>query len=422
MSYRLTKLANGATILTVPQPESLSVSIMALADAGAKNEDKKISGISHFLEHMGFKGTNSRPSSLDLSSELDALGASYNAFTSHNATAYYITVVPDKAETAVDLLSDIYLHSIYPSAEMNKERGGIIEEIKLYEDQPHSFVWDVFSKLAYAGTRAGQLVIGERATVSAITREDLVAYRMKHYLAEATTIIAVGNFTEEEMIKLLSAKFSSLSSGEKKICPVVEETQTEPRIELAKRPIEQSHLVLGFKSANLFDDKIYSLIVLAGILGGGMSSRLFQKVREELGAAYYIGASQNSNLDHGFLAIYSGVDAPRLKIVISAIMAEIKKIKTEIIPARELTRVKDHLIGNLFLGLETPSNQTYFYGEQILAGKEILSPRQYAQKIKAITAEELNDLANEVFQPNRLNLAMVGPDCSLAEIKRLLSV
>ncbi|MCX5656619.1 MAG: pitrilysin family protein, partial [Candidatus Omnitrophica bacterium] len=181
MTYRLTKLANGARILTVPQPTALSFSVMALADAGAKNEDEKNSGISHFLEHMGFKGTERRPKQIDLSSELDALGASFNAFTGHDSTAYYVTVVPDKAERAVDLLSDMYLHSIFPEEEIGKEQGVIIEEIKLYEDKPSSFVWDVFSKLAYDGTPAGRLVIGERETVSALTRDDLLAYRAKHY-------------------------------------------------------------------------------------------------------------------------------------------------------------------------------------------------------------------------------------------------
>jgi predicted Zn-dependent peptidase len=422
MIYRQTKLANGATILTVPQPEALSFSVMALANAGAKNEDIKNSGISHFLEHMGFKGTIRRPKQIDLSSELDALGASFNAFTSHDSTAYYITVVPDKAEKAVDILADMYLNSILPEEEINKERGVIIEEIKLYEDQPSSFVWDVFSKLAYDGTAAGRLTIGERETVSAITREDLVAYRAKHYLAESTTIIAVGNFVEEAMIKLLSEKFLALPAGEKNICEAVIENQAESRVKLTERPIEQSHLVLGFKSVNLFDDKVYPLTVLASILGGGMSSRLFQKVRSELGAAYYVGATQSSALDHGFLAVYAGVDASKLNLAIEAIVGEIKKIKAEPISEQELNRVKDHLVGNLFLGLETPSDQTYFYGEQTLVGKEILSPKQYAEKICAVTALELKTLANEVFQSDRLNLAIVGPKCLLDEIKGLLKV
>ena len=171
----------------------------------------------------------------------------------------------------------------------------------------------------------------------------------------------------------------------------------------------------------MFDKRKYALGILCNILGGGMSSRLFQKIREELGAAYYVGANQNSHLDHGFLAIYSGVDAPRLKLVIETIMAEIKKIKEAIISSQELNRVKDHLIGNLFLALETPSAQTYFYGEQALLDKKILSPQQYAEKIRAVTAKELKELANEIFQPNRLSLAIVGPDCSLAEIKGIIS-
>ncbi|MFA6253846.1 MAG: pitrilysin family protein [Candidatus Paceibacterota bacterium] len=421
MSCRLTKLKNGVTILTVPQPEALSVSVMILADAGSKDENEKNSGISHFLEHMGFKGTVRRPRTMDLSSEFDALGASYNAFTVHDSTAYYVTVIPDKIEPAVDLLADMYLHSTYPEEELSKERGVIIEEIKLYEDQPTSFVWDVFSKLAYAGTSAGRLIIGDRETVSNITRENLLAYRDKHYSATATIVIVVGNFDEESMVKLLSEKFSSLLTGEKKNIKAVTEDQAEPRIELSVRPIEQSHIVLGFKSVSLFDDRFYPLTVLASVLGGGMSSRLFQKIREELGAAYYIGAGQFSHMDHGYLAVYSGVDAPKLNLVVGAIMDEIKKIKTEIISEAELRRVKDRLVGNLFLGLETPSDQTYFYGEQAILREEILSLKQYVEKIRAVTAEELKTLAEEIFQPAHLSLAIVGPDCPLEEIKGIIN-
>ncbi|MFA5001333.1 MAG: pitrilysin family protein [Candidatus Paceibacterota bacterium] len=420
MSYRLTKLETGLRILTVSQPEALSVSVMVLANAGAKNEDDKDSGISHFLEHMGFKGTERRPKSIDLSSEFDAIGASFNAFTCHDSTAYHLTVIPAKVELAVDLLSDMYLHSTLTEAEIKKERGVIIEEIKMYEDKPTSFVWDVFAKLAYAGTLAGRLVLGERETVSALTREDLVAYRAKHYSAQETIIIVVGNFAEDRMIKLVSEKFSSLPTGEKIITQIVTEDQLEPRLKLVPRSIEQSHFVLGFKSASLADEKIYPLTVLACILGGGMSSRLFQKVREDLGLAYYIGADQNSSLDHGFWAVSAGVEASKLNLALEAVVAEIKKIKIETVPAEELNRAKDHLVGGLFLGLERPADQTYFYGEQMLEPKEILTPQQLAEKVRAVTAEELKVLANEIFQADRLSLAIVGPDCSLTEIRGII--
>ena len=400
----------------MPQPEALSVSVMVLANAGAKNEDDKNSGISHFSEHMGFKGTERRPKSIDLSSEFDAIGAHFNAFTCHDSTAYHLTVIPAKVELAVDLLSDMYLHSTLAKDEIKKERGVIIEEIKLYEDRPTSFVWEVFAKLAYAGTPAGRLVLGERETVSALTREDIVAYRAKHYSAQETIIIVVGNFVEDRMIKLASEKFSSLPTGEKTLTQIVTEDQTEPRIKLVPRPIEQSHFVLGFKSASLADEKIYPLTVLACILGGGMSSRLFQKVREDLGLAYYVGADQNSSLDHGFWTVSAGVEASKLNLALEAVVTEIKKIKTETVPAEELNRVKDHLVGGLFLGLERPADQTYFYGEQMLEPKEILTPQQLAEKIRAVTAEELKVLANEILQADRLSLAIVGPDCSLTEI------
>jgi len=417
MNYRQRELKNGVKLVTVPQPEALSVSLLVLVDAGAKNEDKKVSGISHFLEHMGFKGTQSHPSSMALASEFDALGANYNAFTSHDFTGYYVTVIPEKAEQAAELLADLYLNPVYSEEEINKEKGVILEEIKMYEDKPSSFVWDVFAEIAYGDTPAGRTVLGERGTVKNLSRSDLLAYRQKHYIAHATTIVAVGNFTEDKIIKLLEEKFSGFNGGQPHPYPEMVDGQSELNSKLVMRPINQAHLVLGFKSFNLFSDKIYALNVLAAILGGGASSRLFQKVREELGAAYYIGASQNSHIDHGFLTIYSGVDAVKTEEVVGVIMAELSKLKDELVTIEELNRVKDGIIGNLFLGLETPSDQTFFYGEQVIIGREVLTPNQYAEKIRAVTVEEIKILAQEIFVQEKLNLAIVGPELSLAEIK-----
>lgn len=422
MSYRLEKIDNGATILLVPQPTALSVSVMVVVNAGSKNESEENSGISHFLEHMGFKGTKNRPTSFALSSELDALGAGYNAFTGHDATAYYVTTIPEKAEQAIDILADMYINSTLPEEEIAKERGVIIEEIKMYEDEPRSLVWDVFAKNTYTGSAAGRLTIGERETVSAITRDDLCQYRSRHYSALATTIVVVGCFVEEKIKSLIVEKFASLPKGETASFEKLKLIADGPKVCLAERPIDQSHFVLGFKTVDLADDQLPQLTLLSRILGGGMSSRLFQRVREDLGAAYYVGAGQNAHLDHGFLAIYAGVDAKRLSEVVEVISEEIVKLKQEPIDLEELNRAKDCLVGNLFLHLETPSEQTYFYGEQSLIGKEILSPQQYADKIRSITAEELKVIANEIFCLDRLSLAIVGPACSIDEIRSKLKV
>jgi len=422
MEYRKRELKNGVKLVTVPQASALSVSILVLVDAGAKNEDKKIAGISHFIEHLGFKGTLNRPSSLDLASEFDALGANYNAFTSHDFTGYYVTVIPEKAEVAAELLADLYLNPLYPEEEIKKEKGVVLEEIKMYEDKPSSFVWDVFAETAYGDTPAGKTVLGDSETVASLTREDLLAYRQKHYLAHATTIVVVGNFAEAKLTKILENKFAGFNGGAAHPWPPMIDGQVEANYQLAVRPSKQAHLVLGFKSANMFDDKTYALDVLAAILGGGMSSRLFQKVRGELGAAYYIGASQNEHIDHGYLAIYAGIDAKRINEVLSVIGAELKLLKDELVSETELNRVKDGLVGNLFLGLETPSDQTYFYGEQVALGKEVLTPSAYADKIRAITASELKDLANEIFVDSRLNLAIVGPELDLAGIKSIIKL
>lgn len=408
--------------MTVQEPSALSVSILVLVDAGGKNEDKKTAGISHFIEHLGFKGTVNRPSSLALASEFDALGANYNAFTSHDFTGYYVTVIPEKAEVAAELLADLYLNPLYPEEEIKKEKGVVLEEIKMYEDKLSSFVWDVFAETAYGDTPAGKTVLGDSETVASLTRDDLLAYRHKHYLAHATTIVVVGNFNEEKLVKILEAKFANFNGGAAHPWPPMIDGQIEANYKLAVRPSKQAHLVLGFKSANMFDDKTYTLDVLAAILGGGMSSRLWQKVRGELGAAYYIGASQNEHIDHGYLAIYAGVDAKRTAEVLSAISDELRSLKTDLVSDSELTRVKDGLIGNLFLGLETPSDQTYFYGEQAVLGKEVLTPQAYADKLRAITAFELKQLADEIFVANKLNLAIVGPELDLAEIKGIINL
>lgn len=422
MNYRLTKLPNGLRLLTVPQKEALSFSLLVLVSAGAKNEEKSFSGISHFLEHLGFKGTTNHPSSLELASEFDSLGANKNAFTGHDFTGYYVTAIPEKAEPATELLADLYLNPLYPEEEIKKEKGVILEEIKMYEDKPSSFVWDVFAELAYGDTPAGRTVLGDRETVKNLTRADLLAFRKKYYLASATTIIAVGNFNEEKMIKSIEEKFASFNGGASHPWPLMIDDQTEARRQLSPRSIKQSHLVLGFKTVNSFSDKNYGLTVLAAVLGGGMSSRLFQKVREDLGAAYYIGAGQNDNVDHGFLSIYCGADALRVKEVLEAITVELDRLKTELVGEAELARVKDGLVGNLFLGLETPSDQTFFYGEQLLLEKEILSPKEYAEKIRAVTSEEVRSLAQEFLCDRGLNLAVVGPNEADADFLNKFSV
>ncbi len=410
MNNRLTKFPNGLRLLTVPQAEALSFSLLVLVSAGAKNEDKSQSGISHFLEHLGFKGTTNRPSSLELASEFDILGANKNACTSHDFTGYYVTAIPEKAERATELLADLYLNPLYPEEEIKKEKGVVLEEIKMYEDKPSSLVWDVFSGLAYGDTPAGRTVLGERETVKNLTREDLLAFRKKYYLASGTIIVAVGNFDEVKMIESIGEKFAKFNGGASHPWPPMIDEQAEARSKLIVRPINQSHLVLGFKTVNSFSDKNFGLTVLSAVLGGGMSSRLFQKVREDLGAAYYIGATQDSHVDHGFFSVYGGVDSGRIKEVLEAILVEINKLKNELVSETELSRVKDGLIGSLFLGLETPSDQTFFYGEQALLEKEILNPKEYAEKIRQITAEDLRDLAQEFFCNKGLNLAVIGPN------------
>jgi len=408
-----TILKNGLRILTIPRKESLSVNVMVMVDAGGKDEDKKINGISHFLEHMCFKGTKKRPTSLKLSSEFDSLGANSNALTSHDWTGYYATVTPDHADKVVELIADLYLNPIYPEAEVKKEKGVIKEEIKLHDDKPTSLVWDVFTKACFGDTPPGWTVLGTSDVIDSLGKKDLLDYRKKYYFAENTLVIVAGKFDEKKMIKLLARQFSSIP-GRKNQKKEEKKDWTKlgfqgPKVVTHFRKLDQTHLILGFPNVNSYSDKTYPLMVLAGVLGGGMSSRLFQKIREEMGAAYYVGAVEHSYSDHGYLALYAGVDSSKSEKVVKTMIAECEKLKTRLVPEAELKRVKDNMIGSLYLSLETPSDLGYYYGEQEILKKKILSPEELAEKIRKVKPEEIRQLAREFLVTERLNLALVGP-------------
>lgn len=423
MKFRRTIFKNGLRVITAPLKDSLSVNVMVMVNAGGKDENKDNNGISHFLEHMCFKGTKKRPTSLKLSSEFDSLGASSNALTSHDWTGYYATVTPEHAAKAVELVADLYLNPIYAEAEIKKEKGVVKEEIKLYEDKPTSHVWEVFTQICFGDTPPGWSVLGTNKVINQLSKQDLIKYRKRHYFANKTLVLVAGNFNEAKMLKLLSKYFSRLPRrevGEKREPVVVE--QKVPQVKTSYRKIDQTHLVLGFRTVDIYAEENYALMVLAAVLGGGMSSRLFQSIREKMGAAYYVGAAQNSYADHGYLALYAGVDSNKIKEVIKTMLSECSRLKTRLVSAKELKRVKDSMLGNLYLNLETPSDLAYFYGEQEILDKPVLTPDELGQRIKRIKAEEIREIARRYFTADRLNLALVGPHMEAKVFETLLKI
>jgi predicted Zn-dependent peptidase len=409
MKYKKKVLKNGLRILSIPNKDSLATTVLVLVEAGSKYETKKINGLSHFLEHMCFKGTTNRPKAIDISAALDSLGAQYNAFTGHEYTGYYAKVSTQHFDKVLDVVADLYQNPLFNEAEIEKEKGVVIEEINMYEDLPQRKVQDLIISLLYGDQPAGWSIAGDKETIKVLTKDDFLKYRGEHYVASATTVVVAGNFDEKTIFKKIEAKFKETTQGKKFGKIKTKEVQTEPKILVQHKKSDQTHLVLAFRTYDTYNKKNHALELLANILGGSMSSRLFQRIREEMGAAYYVRAENDTFTDHGYLAISVGVDNSRVKDVLAAILDECKKIRDTILTDKELQMFKDSLIGGISLGLETSDAVANYYGGQEILKKEIDNPLELAKKIQKVTAKEIKKEAELIFKDNKLNLALIGP-------------
>ncbi len=415
-------LDNGLRIITVPKPDSLATTILVLVEAGSKYETKEINGISHFLEHLCFKGTSKRPKSIDIASELDSIGASYNAFTSMEYTGYFAKAQPKHLDKILDVVSDIYQNSIFDADEINKERGVIVEEINMYEDLPMRRVQELFTTLLYGDQPAGWDIAGRKEVIKKLTRDDFIRYRNEHYPAKSSLAVLAGKFNENEAVGKIKQAFSDIKSGVKTPKIKTVEQQRKPEVLSKHKETDQTHLVLGVRAFDIFDERKYALEILADILGGGMSSRLFQKIREEMGAAYYVRADADPYTDHGYLAASAGIDHNKINEVIAAIIEEFMKTIQEPIDKNELQRAKDHLTGHLMLGLETSDALAGFYGGQEVITGKMLPPQELTKKYQAVKAEEIMEVAKEIFQNNKLNLALIGPFKEKERFEKILKL
>ncbi|MBI2278714.1 MAG: insulinase family protein [Candidatus Brennerbacteria bacterium] len=400
---------NGLRIILVPEAGSLATTVAVLVEAGSKYETKDQNGISHFLEHMCFKGTTNRPRPIDIASELDGLGADYNAFTSQEYTSYYAKVKNEDAERALDVVADLYLNPTFASEEIEREKGVIIEEINMYEDRPERRVGEYFMELVYGDQPAGWSILGPKEVIQKITRDDFLAYRGRHYLPQATVVVVAGGFDAQKIEEGIRARFGGLAGGEKHDKQMVEEAQEVPRELVKFKESDQTHVVLGFRAFPVRDERRYALELLADILGGGMGSRLFQRVREELGAAYYVRASTDFFSDHGLIEMSAGVTHKKLRDVLAVALEEFRRFVTEPVSVADLDRAKRHLAGQFVLSLETSDAQGYFYGGQEILGLPLITPEAYVERLRMVTAEDIQSVAQGLFTNNHLNLALIGP-------------
>lgn len=414
-------LDNGLRLILIPQETSLATTVLVLVETGSKYETKERNGISHFLEHMCFKGTEKRPTAFAIASELDGIGASYNAFTSQEYTGYYAKARPVHFDQILDVVSDIYLNQKFDAAEMEKEKGVIIEEINMYEDLPMRKVQDAFMELLYGDQPAGWPIAGRKEVVNAMQRQDFIDYHRAHYVADATIVVVAGKFDEQAAIDGVKNYFAGITTGTKEGKVKTTEAQDAPKVALLTKETDQTHLVMGLRAFDLFDERKYALDVLADILGGGMSSRLFQRVREEMGAAYYIGAGADLSTDHGYIDVSAGIDHKKIDEVIAAIIAELKRLADAPVTDEELVRAKEHLVGGLVLGLETSNQLAGFYGSQEVLEHKMMSPEEVIQKTQAVTAEQIQSVARDIVKNEGLNLAIIGPFKEKDRFEKLLT-
>lgn len=395
-------------MITVPMKDNPTVTVLVMVEAGSKYETKEINGLSHFLEHMCFKGTTKRPKAIDISRELDTVGAQYNAFTSREYTGYYAKADYKHLPMLLDVVSDMYLNPVFDDKEIEKEKGVIIEEINMYEDLPHRKIQVVFMNLLYGDQPAGWDIAGTKENIKNMKRSDFQDYRKNHYVASATTVVVAGKFDEKRTLNNLQKIWTSISSGKKKGKVKTKESQEKPEILLQHKNTDQTHLVLGVKSFDTHSKNNPALRVLTTILSGGMSSRLFEKLRNDMGICYYVHAENDTYTDHGVFQVSAGLDNKRVKEGIVAILEELRRLKTDTVSEEELNKVRQQIQGNLYLGLETSDSFAEYCGYQEVLKKPIKTPEQIITETEAVTAEDIKKIANKIFQDKNLNLAMIG--------------
>ncbi|MDO8639293.1 MAG: pitrilysin family protein [bacterium] len=414
-------LKNGLRLIIVPQKSTQAATVLVLVGTGSKYETKEISGISHFLEHMFFKGTSKRPDKVEIAETLDRVGGMYNAFTGEDYTGYFAKVAAPYFNLALDWVADIFLNSLLPEKEMEKEKGVIIEEINMIYDNPMAHVSVLWSELLYGDQPAGWDIAGTKETVSKMNRQKLADYFKNHYVASDTIVCLSGNFKEKLAIEKAKKYFSAMLEGSPVIKQKVVEIQEKPKALIHYKETDQTHLRLGVRGFNIFHPKRYVQDVLGDLLGGMMSSRLFIEVREKLGLAYYVRTEVDSNPDTGYLVTAAGVDSQRIEKVISVILREYRKIAEQKVGSLELKKTKNNIKGKLALVLEASDAQASFYGSQELLEGKILTPEEIFKRIDQVTANDMQKLAKIIFQPKNLNLALVGPFKDTAYFERLLA-
>lgn len=422
MKHQKTTLKNGLRVITSPMPSFESSTVMVLVGAGSRYETKQNNGISHFLEHMAFKGTRKRPSAIDISTLIDGIGGEFNAFTSKEITGYYVKSAASHIELCIDVLSDMLQHSIFKEEEIEKEKGVILEEINLYEDTPPRKIGDVYERLLFGDTPMGWDIAGEKEIIKKIQREDFMKYLSSLYSPSNMILVVAGGIESAKIVDLAEKYFGSMLPFDTVRYKKVEVKQKKPKTLIKQKDTEQVHVALGVPTVPVDHPDHYGLGVLAAILGGGMSSRLFHEVRERRGLAYYVRSSSDHYLDAGTFVSTAGLDPKRVNDGITVMVEEYAKIRESAFEPTdaELKKAKEYVKGHLVLELEDSRAVSAFYGQQELLEKKIKDPDQVLEKINKISNADVVSVAKKYLKESNLNLAVIGNFKSGQTFEKLL--
>jgi predicted Zn-dependent peptidase len=400
-------LPNGLRVLTAPMPQAQSVSCFVMLAAGSRYETPDANGIAHFAEHMFFKGTERRPTARDIAGEVDAIGGEFNAFTGKEYTGYYVRCSSEHRDVALDVLVDMLRHSKFDSNEIDREKGVIIEEMNMYFDTPRDYISGVYDSLVYDDTPLGWDIIGRKETVRAATRDTFMDY-LGHWYKPSRIVVGVGGQIGDGLLErvgeLLGDMPDAPTGAPQRVAPAA-----NGRVKLHTKQSDQAHLCLGVPSKPLDHPDRYVMHVLATVLGGGMSSRLFTEVRERRGLAYYVYAINNSYTDTGSLYAQAGVDIDRIDEAVKTVVDELKKIAGESVPADELEKGRNFAKGRFVLQTESPHGLISFgLRREVLEG-HAAEPEEVLTGLDAVTAEDVQRVAGELITTDALRLALIGP-------------
>ncbi len=415
------QLKSGLEVVALPVSSMRSITSLVVFGNGSRHEKPEENGISHFLEHMLFKGTKKRPTEKDVFNDLDQTGGEYNGLTGKEWTGYYVRVRPKHFRFSLEWLADVLFNSLLEEEKIEKEKGVILEERNMYLDTPMRFIWDVWEELLWQSNSLGQLIIGSEENIKKFGRKDFLRYFKARYGLPNLKVIVAGNAEPSDVFSKVRKYFNNLEQTGKPEFEKVSEGQSGPQVRVIKKDTDQNHLSLGFRGYGLDNEKRYAQSVLANVLGGMRSSRFFVAIRDERGMAYYLNTLAQTYTDTGYVTTTLGVNKEQTKEAVRVILEKYKEIRGKGPGEKELKRAKENIKGGLALELESSNKLAFFVGKKELLGVKEKTPEDVFEKIDAVREEDVKLVARELFTPESLNLAMIGGKSMEDDLKKIIN-